>query len=835
VSETAAPTAAEPSQHTVSARVDNLEPHPRNPRRGDVQAIADSLRRHGQYRPIVVQQSTGHVLAGNHTFMAARYLGWEYVDAVFLDVDDQEALRILLVDNRTADLGTYDEPVLALLLQDLPDLEGTGYAEEDLDALLDSMAGDSSLEDLQQEQEERDPAERGERPDAESPVAEPAEPEAPRPTLADRFVVPPFSVLDARSGPWRNRKTQWLAHGIQSELGRGEGLAHSNQAGIADIQGGWGVTPTRSTKAGGPHPGGGGGGAWIGRSTDGTTAPADPGYAKGRALTVASASGRVPTYYTQKEAAEARLGRELSHDEFTRDHLDSSGSTENLSTSGTSIFDPVLVELAVRWFSPAAGHVLDPFAGGSVRGLVTALLGRSYEGVELRQEQVDANDAQRGIAPAGADLTWTQGDSREVLAEPGRPADLLLSCPPYAYLERYSDDPQDLSTLSAEEFRTAHADVIRKAVDRLAPNRFAVWVIGDVRSKRGDGRYLGLIRDTIDAFEAAGAGFYNEMIYVTPVGSLAVRAGRQFMAGRKVGRTHQHVLVFVKGDGMQAARDCGLVDVTVPEVEAQEELELPDHTPELTPVERWGGHLVKRDDAYVYAGQAGGKVRSCRTLAEGATGLVTASSRTSPQALIVASIAQRLGIPARLHVPAAAEDTETLARVRAFGAEVIEHRPGYNTVIVARAREDAAAQGMTLVPFGMECQQAVDATAAQVAALREHLLEVRRIVMPVGSAMSLSGVLHGMSRAGFVVPVLGVRVGADPTERLQQWAPEGWEQLVTLVESGLDYHQAAPETDLGGLELDPWYEAKCLPFLQEGDLLWVVGNRSPRPEYGFSE
>jgi hypothetical protein len=275
----------------------------------------------------------------------------------------------------------------------------------------------------------------------------------------------------------------------------------------------------------------------------------------------------VPTYYAQKNTAETREGRELTHKEFQHEHLVVGGVTANLSTSGTSVFDPVLVELAVRWFSPPGGHVLDPFAGGSARGIVTALLGRSYEGIELRAEQVKANDAQRHIAPAATDLTWTQGDSNVILDAPGRVADLVFSCPPYAYLEKYSDDPADLSTMSAAEFKRLHRQIIRKAVDRLAPNRFAVWVIGEVRDKGGDGRNLGLIRDTIDAFEAAGCGFYNEMILVTPTGSMAVRVGRQFTSSRKIGRTHQHVLVFVKGDGKQAARNCGEVVVEVPEAE----------------------------------------------------------------------------------------------------------------------------------------------------------------------------------------------------------------------------------------------------------------------------
>ena len=116
--------------------VTGLSTHPENPRKGDLARIADSLVEHGQYKPIVVQRSTAYVLAGNHTFLAARRLGWTHVEAVFVDVDDDRARRILLVDNRTSDLGEYDDDQLVSLLGVLPDLTGTGYTRDELDDLL---------------------------------------------------------------------------------------------------------------------------------------------------------------------------------------------------------------------------------------------------------------------------------------------------------------------------------------------------------------------------------------------------------------------------------------------------------------------------------------------------------------------------------------------------------------------------------------------------------------------------------------------------------------------------------------------------------------------------
>jgi hypothetical protein len=121
---------------------DNLLEYPNNARRGDVGVLVDSLKVNGQYRPIVVQKSTNYVLAGNHLLRAARVLGWSEIDAVVVDVDDQKALKIVLADNRTADLGDYNTDLLQKLLEDLEDFEGTGYSEADIAELEAAINAD---------------------------------------------------------------------------------------------------------------------------------------------------------------------------------------------------------------------------------------------------------------------------------------------------------------------------------------------------------------------------------------------------------------------------------------------------------------------------------------------------------------------------------------------------------------------------------------------------------------------------------------------------------------------------------------------------------------------
>jgi DNA modification methylase len=220
-----------------------------------------------------------------------------------------------------------------------------------------------------------------------------------------------------------------------------------------------------------------------------------------------------------------------------------------------SIFDPVLCEIMYRWFCPAGGQILDPFAGGSVRGIIAGSLNYAYTGIDLRPEQITANNEQIEIAK-DKKPTWLCGDSRNMdeLLPQGFTADFVFSCPPYADLEVYSDNPADISNMDYSGFRDAYRDIIRKACDRLNNNSFAVVVVGESRSKTG--AYYGLIPDTIQSFEAAGMRYYNEMVLVTQIAAKALTVAEGFVKSRKIGKIHQNVLLFVKGDPVIAAAKC---------------------------------------------------------------------------------------------------------------------------------------------------------------------------------------------------------------------------------------------------------------------------------------
>ena len=299
--------------------------------------------------------------------------------------------------------------------------------------------------------------------------------------LAGRFLIPPFSVLSAREGGWQKRKRQWIAIGIKSEIGRKDDLTISGQAAFFDYY----------------------------RVKEGTRKPIK----KVDGLTFCSTG-------------------------FMADIIAQRGG-------GTSIFDPVLCELMYAWFCPEGGQIVDPFAGGSVRGIVAGMMGYKYHGIDLSEKQIEANEEQRKKICPEADLTWICGDAMEELNE-APTADFIFSCPPYGDLERYSDDPSDLSTMEYYTFIAAYKRIIRRCIKKLKPGCLACFVVGDFRDKK-TGNYRGFVADTIKAFQECGAELYNDAILVTCVGSLPIRAGRQFEAGRKLGKTHQNILVFKKG------------------------------------------------------------------------------------------------------------------------------------------------------------------------------------------------------------------------------------------------------------------------------------------------
>ena len=218
--------------------------------------------------------------------------------------------------------------------------------------------------------------------------------------------------------------------------------------------------------------------------------------------------------------------------------------------SPASIFDPVVCELMYTWFSKIGSQIVDPFAGGSVRGVVAGSLDRKYYGIDLRPEQITANRQQVIDLIPNADVQYDTGDTNAVIHK-APDADFIFSCPPYGPLEIYSDKPDDLSNMTPEQFDEVYASIIKKSCDKLKDNRFACFVVGDYRGK--DGNYTIFTGKTVQAFLDAGLKLYNEAILATPIGTAMLRAGKQFDAKRKLVKTHQNVYVFLKGDARLAS------------------------------------------------------------------------------------------------------------------------------------------------------------------------------------------------------------------------------------------------------------------------------------------
>jgi hypothetical protein len=688
----------------------NFRRHPTHQQR----ALEGSLSEIGWVQQVVVNRTTSHIVDGHLRVEMALRSGEAEIPVLYVELSEAEEQIALLSLDPIAALATQDSAQLAALIAD---------AKPNDQRLQEFLA------DLL-------PADQG------------GQADQARVTLAERFIVPPFSILDARTGRWQDRKRAWIGLGIRSELGRG-----SN----GDNTAGGGLT-----------------------------------FALG---------AQTPATYDRKREAERRAGQPMTWADFA------AAPPEAMTLALDSVFDPVLTEIAYRWFCPPGGSILDPFAGGSVRGIVAAMSGYSYTGIDLRAEQVDANRtnwtavaaggsasapaqatppllveeidgfrvvrddrveggtkrralarilptlpadeivyaspaygfAQFALALAAADVgkrvtifvakrkdwhprtraasaagativdvpngylsnvqskareyaaehgahyiefgaddpaligaladiaretgesptevwtvagsgvlsralqqawptakfhavqigavpdagsatvwkapekfeqpakspppfpscpeydakawafmqkhaspgalfwnvasdlhgetqavdtqapTWITGDSTdlETLLPPGEQFDFVFTCPPYYDLEVYSDDPRDISAAgSYDEFMDAYRQITAATAARLKPDRFAAVVIGEIRGP--DGAYRNLVADTIDAHLQAGLTYYNEAILITPVGSLPIRAGRVFKASRKVGKTHQQMLVFRKGHPPAAeAADAG--------------------------------------------------------------------------------------------------------------------------------------------------------------------------------------------------------------------------------------------------------------------------------------
>lgn len=273
--------------------------------------------------------------------------------------------------------------------------------------------------------------------------------------LANKFIVPPFSIIDTTTEEWRLRRNHWKS--LMGDLGK-----------------------TRT-------------GEWG---------------------TIGSASG---------------------------------SSTNVLKTinEGTSNFDPVIIEVMLRWYAEDGSSIIDPFGGEQAKGFVCGKLGHKYCGIEIRQDQVDYNTDTMAAAGLSDLVSYQCGDSRNILElVDDEEFDMCITSPPYYNLEVYSKD--DLSSLGTyDQFIEMYDDILSKTASLIKPGGFFVIKVGEIRKESGE--YYGFVGDTIQILKSAGLSFYNDLIIRNSVGTAAMRASNN-MRTKKVVRLHQNLLVFYKGD-----------------------------------------------------------------------------------------------------------------------------------------------------------------------------------------------------------------------------------------------------------------------------------------------
>ena len=361
-----------------------------------------------ELRPMVINEDN-IVLGGNMRLKALKDLGYKEVPEEWVkrasDLTEEETRRFIIADN--VGFGEHDWEMLAndWDTQELEDWGLEGFPFED----------DSVKEEHNK--------------------------------LEDKFIVPPFSVLDTKQGYWQKRKKYW------KEL-------------IGD----------------------------NGESREGTLA-------KGATNIMAA------------------------------------------TNNGVSLLDPVLAEISNEWFGLDNCNTFDCFAGDSVFGYVSDALGNTFTGIELRKEQAELNNNRL----RGSKSKYICDDGQNVLKHiKEKSQDLLFSCPPYFNLEVYSDLPTDASNQKEyNDFLQILNNAFSDSIKCLKDNRFAFIVVGDIRAK--DGTYYRFPDHIKNIFTENGMALYNEMILIETLGTLPQRVGR-YMKNRKVGKCHQNILVFFKGD-----------------------------------------------------------------------------------------------------------------------------------------------------------------------------------------------------------------------------------------------------------------------------------------------
>lgn len=410
---------------------------------------------------------------GEQEALLNRWLQWrDHPTAIVIkasELTEEEQREFIIKDN----VGYGEWDVDSLTAQwDNEELVDWGVDFKDAENALNAQNGDGSGSERQQS--------------------------APESSLFDRFIVPPFSILDTRKGYWQDRKKKWRE--LIGDMGesRNDTLIQSPEIKYKDL-------------------------------------------------------------YQRTREHRKKLGITFKEylDKYVPDDVKEHEAGKILS-AGVSLLDPVMAEIVCRWFGQENCKTFDCFAGDSVFGYVSAYLGNDFTGIELRPEQVALNNKR----VEGMNARYINDDGQNVAEHiQPESQDLLFSCPPYFDLEKYSDLPNDASNQdSYEDFIKILENAFKGAVGCLKQNRFAAICVGDVRDKN-TGFYYDFCGDIKRIFRENGMRLYNEIILVEAGASTAMRASR-YMETRKVAKMHQNILIFYKGDSKKIKSEFPKIEYT---------------------------------------------------------------------------------------------------------------------------------------------------------------------------------------------------------------------------------------------------------------------------------
>lgn len=257
---------------------------------------------------------------------------------------------------------------------------------------------------------------------------------------------------------------------------------------------------------------------------------------------------------------------------------------------------------------------------------------------------------------------------------------------------------------------------------------------------------------------------------------------------------------------------------------------------EITRIEKIGNHYYKREDEFVINGVCGGKARVALELIKkgidsGVSNFVTCGSRDSRQCEVVAKVCETMGVNSHIFMPSG-KDTNIIESIsRTSGATIHRTKVGYNNVLIAQSTLYAKENNYFYIPFGLECQLTIDVNMHQVQNIPNH---VKRIVVPCGGGMNMIAIIKGLEYYGMIdKEVVGIVVGKNPQDVFKKYNIYATKNDLfgktnvkySFNNSQFDYHTKPEKTTIDGIELDEIYEAKCIPFIKDNDLLWIIGKK----------